>query len=192
MKLIASLTLLAVTASPLSAAIIVSNNALTTGAAATLTITTDLNFTITVTPADNGVFFAFMDWAPTVGTATHTRMLDQFQYSLNGATVDVGISSTFVDHWGGTDIGAITTNTGYIYFFLPQAAQIGDTLTIKAGTYAFEGNSSLNPDIVQTFNGEIQIFDNWGNPIGPVVSVPEPSAALLGAVGALALLRRRR
>lgn len=192
MKHLATLTFLAAMASPLSAAIYVSSNALTDGAPATLTITTDLHFSITAEPINEAVIFVFNDWTPTVGNSHHTQLSTQFEYSLNGGTVQLGDTSSLVDHWGTDDLGRITRNSGYIYFFTPTPLSVGDTLTLKAGVYSFTGNSALNPDILQPFTGDIQITDDFGTPIGPAVTVPEPSAALLGAVGALALLHRRR
>lgn len=192
MKFLSSLAVIAALASPMSAAILVSNNALTNGETATLTITEDIIFTVTSAPSDEAVLFVMKDWTPTVGRLMQSQLGNQLQYTLNGGTVTLGDSSSFVDHWGSDDLGLITTNSGYLYFFIPVPLSVGDTITLKAGVFTFMSDSNLNPDILQPFDGVVHIVDRFGSQIGPSVTIPEPSSVLLGLVGSAILLRRRR
>ena len=89
--------------------------------------------------------------------------------------------------------GGISANDGYLTFgAFPVSG--GMPFKILAGTYTFGSNASFNPTLTgRNFTGDVFLIQTTGVRLSDNVSlVPEPSAALLGALGSLALLRRRR
>jgi len=94
---------------------------------------------------------------------------------------------------GNTELGAVANNT---YFVL-----VSETAGNVNGFGAYRGTAVPSLGAV-TFNptnaqdgigiGTSVLASGVGFQLAPVVIIPEPSAALLGAIGALGLLRRRR
>lgn len=76
----------------------------------------------------------------------------------------------------------------------PGGFAIGDVVKIQDFTVTFD-NANFSPGLYQLPNdvnsGSVFLADGWDR-ISNVAAIPEPSAALLGAFGTLALLRRRR
>ena len=123
----------------------------------------------------NDAAYFTLSIAPTSGNSINfTNFVYSSQASGTGPTGAFVRSS--IDNFA-TDLGAVTTTGGTVS--LVAAAFQGVTTTTEFRVYGFGASTSGGTFSVNdfTFNGDV---------------VPEPSAALLGAVGMLALLRRRR
>ena len=153
--------------------------------------TQDINFFITVAGTLN--VLVFDEWVTSDGTETPIYVLSPngLSYSLNGGSPAMTSGISFYDNLGAS-AGNITPNDGYLYTAGP-ALVIGDVFTIKAAIYTIPAGSpppEFNLQAGQTFTGNMFLTNNYGSTLNG--AVPEPSAALLGAIGALGLLRRRR
>jgi hypothetical protein len=185
--------LLALTA---PAAVVLSGNFNTGTPTATLTITNDIVFTITVTGIARGVVFD--EWTSSDGHNDLVVNTQPINVVINNVTTNI-TSYALHDNFASTS-GSLTPNDGYLDFtsnFLAVTA--GDTYTLKAGSYQFSPtpgafNSPLNNRIFTgnafVFRSQTEAALSGPTSVGP--NVPEPSAAILGLLSVLPLLRRRR
>lgn len=158
--------------------------------ASTVTLSTGFGSGITVTEggaANDGIVVAVGGW----DGATFTQ--------LGTATIGT-LSGNLV----GTSPGSLTGQT--IFVFVGSEATIGDS--ISSGTYVILQSPETFLDVTNTLNTNIVAAENSGNlPIAfnssglssytspttlDLNAVPEPSIALLGALGVIGLARRRR
>ena len=194
MKSFALLTAFAALSAPLSAAIIIAGDVGTPGAPCTLTITTDIVSEITADPINGITCLVFDNWVTADAAQDFASLAPELAFTVNDGPT-VSLESMLADNWVDGPLPDMEAGDGYLYvWFGDTPLQTGDIFTIKAGTYTFNSVAGMNPQIAQTFEGNFFIADETGTRIANIVdlSVPEPSAALLGAVGSLALLRRRR
>lgn len=118
-------------------------------------------------------------------------------------TVDGSILESFTFNGSNAAFSGATTNGTLVFDITDIAVETGDTFAIRfitgggehsikwryfdastdsyAGGDAYESNSAANAQV----SGKVYSF-------GLVAAIPEPSTALLGGLGLLALLRRRR
>ena len=89
--------------------------------------------------------------------------------------------------------GDVTTNDGCILLENYYSVSAGDTLTIKAATYTFDGLENFNKDTIGTFNGNVFLADPNAIRLSSIETVPEPATlGMVGAVaGAMLFIRRR-
>jgi hypothetical protein len=103
--------------------------------------------------------------------------------SATGGMLWIGITNT-----GGTDLG--------LYVGGVNGVDIPAPLYSAASPLATAANSTLNPNSYFYFNGTVNPAYPGNTGVLPyidLVVIPEPSApAMLGAIGTLILLRRRR
>jgi hypothetical protein len=111
-------------------------------------------------------------------------------------TLPGGEVSDGLDTWSdiGTTLGVLDPTDFYATFFFnsDQTVQAGDTVTVGAGTVTIEGfitRGGMVPDRMPT---SIHLIDEGLNELSAPMAVPEPKAALLGGLGLLVLLMRRR
>lgn len=105
-----------------------------------------------------------------------------------GPTIDATEYNTFGSVTPGyCEVGP---NDFLMVFFLParQTFSIGDQIAIREGSVTLATAFSIPTNAVT----EIVATDDNGEPLTELVSVPEPSTVLLGAIGTLGMLRRRR
>lgn len=189
MKTLRTLAILAAMASPLPAAIIVSGNIRTQGAPCTFEITTDIHVNITQNAAGTFVLFVFDDWVTSDGARTDLPLNPQLAFSLNGS--NFSYPASLGDNLS-VSLKSISSGDGFAYIVTPRTLVVGDVLTLKAGSYTFSGDTEFNRTTAKTFTGKLFVADNDGTMLSQLTSVPEPSAALLGLLGAGLMLRRRR
>ena len=168
------------------------------------------------TAADNSTFFAWtgiFTVTPTFSTATAAQIVSAFTTTDSGAIP----ASTFTGLFGANDT---TTLAAYATGF--ESAQAWTVVTNNAvfanstlvAVYRLPGQV-FTPAVAGAANVQIVASDinNWvygnktpvtgqssvpngaftqGIALSAIAPIPEPSAALLGAIGALGLLRRRR
>jgi hypothetical protein len=169
----------------------------TSSTAGSFQITEDITFTITT--AGKIRSFVLDEWVTSDGSWTFallSSILDPtgtpLLISINHATPFANSYSHFIDnHYSGT---GITPNDGYFYLDPTVSVSIGDTVTLKAGTYGLLPISGFNPQATQVFTGNMFITDTNGNRASNIVAVPEPQAVtlLMGAAAISAALHRRR
>jgi hypothetical protein len=187
---LAAFSLLALAASQAQAALVVV--APTSSTNGSLTITNDITFTIST--AGNAALFALDEWVTSDGTQNGSPFA-ALAISLNGAAPFTRDGELF-DNLNST-AGAVTPNDGYLFFGPTFGVAIGDTVTLKAGTYTLGATPGFNPQANQTFTGNMFIADNSGTQLSNIVAasaVPEPTTIGLLAVGGitgLAVARRR-
>ena len=140
--------------------------------------TSNGNNVVTVVGATNISFYI-------ENTGTQTITLENLHFDARRNTVAASTQVTFAYTTGdlaGTsgvqELVATTTSTGYeisLSFLTDNTLAAG-----QSATFTFSNNAGA----------ERLLIDNLG--ISGTIAVPEPSAALLGGIGLLALLRRRR
>lgn len=114
--------------------------------------------------------------------------------SITGSyTPPVGMTVPTTDYnvWGsyGFTAGGLNPYNFAAFFAVgPFEHEAGGTFTINAGSVI------LNPDFVipDLQSNTIYLLNGNGEKISASVVIPEPSSALLGALGGFVLLRRRR
>jgi hypothetical protein len=196
-SLLASLSLLALSALPSQAAVIVTlPTPSTTGS---LVITNDISFTLTAALAVGNFFeVVFDEWVTSDGGTNTTSITTPVLLAKNG-TAFTTTFNTINDNLA-TTTGDITPNDGFLDLGTPQAFAIGDILTLKAATYVLATHpGGLNPQANQTFTGNAFLAFDYGisgiriSADTSVGAVPEPSRALLllGGLAGVALRRRR-
>lgn len=187
-----TLAALAFAFAPISkAAIIISGNVSTPGAPCTLQITTDIVFNVLIAGASPG--FLLDGLASSADSSlTFATLNSPLSLTLNG--VPAAVPMGFGDNTT-AETGSFTSNDGLISFPGSVTLAAGDVLVLKAGTYNFAGVAQFNPLAAGTFTGDMWLYNNAFVRISDIASagpVPEPSTALLGFIGALSLLRRKR
>lgn len=152
--------------------------------------TEDITFTITT--AGFAQQMVFDNWVTSDGVLDDSLLIPDVYYSLNGGT-PVQLATALYDNLA-TTYGDMTPNDGYL-FHNSIAVEVGDTLTIKQGTYTLK-EAALNPGITQTFTGNMFITNPNGITISTTAVVPEPTVLTLCLCGAglatLASARRLR
>ena len=141
----------------------------------------------------NTVFLLIYEGAPTYTGSTGAFVPSNL----------IGASTNSIDHnpnlAAGTELGWTFNNLTLNYtttYFAVIASNTTGSLGINDVGIGFR-NSTLNPyaggnalanDFVVQGTGDLKFSASFANP----VAVPEPTAALLGSLGVLTLLRRRR
>ena len=171
----------------------------TTSTAGSINITHDI--TVIVTVAGSASFLALDEWVIYDGKITYGSLGSPtasqfFQYSLNGSPNKIGDSLN--DILDNVPFGAVTANDGLLLFddsSFGNALTVGQTFTLRAGSFDVRTVPGFNPQATQTFTGNVYLTNSSGVRMSantPVGAVPEPGTALLGALTGLTLLRRRR
>ena len=153
-------------------------------------ITENITFNVLSTGILYGIVFDEWVSATDGHNTTPPVTPSSFSYTLNGGPV---LTSTFYnvsDNYN-TTLGGMTPNDGYTNFD-GLAVNAGDVLVIQAGVWSLAANPQFNPDAVGTFTGDVFGFTGGIAVITDVVTVPEPSSALLAFMAAGLFLRRRR
>lgn len=161
---------------------------------ATFTITAPITFTITADYiSGSGIIMVLDGWAtpenasvpapPTVG--------NMVSYKIDGGITQTVPLNTIFDEYP-MNLGAYTMDDGLIWMG-DIAVTTGQTLTILAQTWTFDAAGAEFNTPPALFEGNAFLVGNDSQIImSGLVPVPEPTTALLGAIGTLALLRRRR
>ena len=117
---------------------------------------------------------------------------DPANWNMNGAPTDTGVSNIGMK----TGVARITLNLGAANDVIDLwVAATGSPVDVSGAPMATTSNRDLaNVSIIRIMGNNDQKFDNLkiGTTMLDVAAIPEPSAALLGGLGMLALLRRRR
>lgn len=163
---------------PLQAVVVVGSQG------SSLTFTQDIDFEIT---AFGGIsFVVFDDWVD--NTDPHSTALstpDNLVYSIDGGTDQTTGIAELLDNFRNTS-GDLSPNDGWLSLTTQINPFIGQTVTIKAGTYSFSGSTAFNSEAVGTFTGDIYLVGLGANRLSaPGVPIPEPQAypLLLALIG---------
>lgn len=173
-----------------SAVILVAPSASTTGS---IQITEDITFSVITAGTFTRIIFDDLV-STTDGSATSAAFVPttSFSLSINGTPLNVTTSAMSDNAASAT--GNLTTRDGYIALTPFSALQVGDIVTIHQGTYTLAATPNFNPQVTQTFTGNM-FLTATATRISNIVSVapvPEPSAAvLLGGFGVFLALRRK-
>ena len=153
------------------------------GSPLTVTFSAPVEFQVTGTPYAEMASFLLVG----VGDLTSNTVIlaAGMTYSINGTDFNItGARSGYV--------GYDTTANDLIIWGGGPLPAIGDTMILNPGTLTLTGDYAGAPPA----DGDINMFitNGWGADISPagVSVVPELSSALLGGMGLLSLLRRRR
>jgi hypothetical protein len=176
-----------------SASIVVSGDVTDTNGTFTLQITEDITLDIETT--GSAYIFVFDEWVTSDGT--HDNSFDNpngasLQVQVNGGSETPYGIDTLCDNLDGV-VGDATANDGFFVLYDFVSVSAGDTLTIKAATYTFDGLENFNEDAIGTFNGNVFLTDSNGIRLSSIETVPEPATlGMVGAVaGAILFIRRR-
>ncbi len=166
----------------------------TASTAGTLNITQDITFNVTTAGIVGIVLLD--EWVTTDGSSTLGVLPTKFTFSVNGgANTQSANSSRITDNANFTSNG-ITPNDGFLTIDNGAGISValGNTFTLRSGTFVIPATANFNSQATQTFNGNVFLADNAGTRLSGNVAVPEPTSALLGLFGGgcLLLLRRRR
>lgn len=156
-----------------------------------LQITEDIIFTMTTGMAGSGISIVMDQAISSPDGTVHGTLFPglEFALSFNGG-VPVFYSGFMVDDsFSQLDL---TANDSYFGTSDSVSFAMGDTVTVKAATYVLQAGFAFNPQSSQTFTGVLFVTDSVGNRISNFVALPEPSSALMGAMGAGLLLGNRR
>ncbi|MCW1885041.1 hypothetical protein OKA04_09910 [Luteolibacter flavescens] len=167
----------------------------------TMTLTTDLVIPVTTTSNSTySIGLLLPDVYSTAATGFARDAVNETYGTPGSITVTINLASGgsvpgyFFQAFGGLSSasGAIGVHDFYGGILLDSGPnlKVGDSITVKAGTLTFSSEFIRLPDkpieSIKIYNGNTQAFITAANP------VPEPTAALLGGLGVLGLLRRRR
>jgi hypothetical protein len=173
----------------MSAAIIVV--APTASTAGSFQITQDIVFTVNTSAAAGKKGFVLDNWLVSDNSALGSFVSPDLVYLVNGSSF-TSPSTAFYDNFG-QSLGNLTANDGYIWSDM-TALTAGNTVVFKAGTYSLAAVVAFNPLATQTFTGDVFMINGSNVRISNIVTlpVPEPGAVSLLALGAIALVSRRR
>jgi len=177
---------LGVSVSGMQAAIIVVAPTATTPGS--LQITEDIVFTITAEAGSSTKQFVFDDWVVSDGYTNFSYLSPNLNILVNG--VSVSFPSGLRDNMNFSN-GEVSPNDGFLNASLTAMA-LGDEVILLAGSYALSPIPNFNPMATQTFTGNIFLIMTGNIRISNIVAVPEPATVSALALGAIALVSRRR
>jgi hypothetical protein len=164
----------------------------------TPTLSIEGEIRIEIIASGNAALLVFDEWV--VSDMIYDRIQSDpilyLEYELNGGGVESAEVYALIDNMA-YDYGSMTGNDGAL-MLAEFNVTAGDVLVIRAGqsfTFAMADphfTYSFNSEIPASFSGGFYLTTKEGTLLSNVVTIPEPSSAMLGALGALALLRRRR
>ena len=141
-----------------------------------ITISQDYTFEITADNSTDTIAFVFDNWAMSDGGRTFSFFTGpQFAFAYNGGAVQTGTNSNLVDNLD-FDVNDLCADDGYIVVSSQPTMQVGDSYTVKAGTYSLSMATSFNPELNDsTFTGDIFLTDANGNRISNVLQAESPT-----------------
>lgn len=160
-----------------------------------LTITTDITFS--VTGSGNATMFVFDEWVTSDGVQNGSSNIDYSSYPNypvyhNNSPLPTTPNLFQADNTTFSS-GHVTPNDGLLVLIGSFAVVTGDSVTLKAGELIIPPMSGFNPQATQNFVGNMFVADTNYIRLTDNVVVPEPSVtAILCGAGALALVFRRR
>jgi hypothetical protein len=160
-----------------------------------LVVTIDAPIHFLVTSATTSTQFA-LNFEDVYSTGNSDHHGDVPTSGTSTLTLPGGIVSDGLDTWSdlGTTLGVLDPTDFYAtyYFNNAQLLQVGQVVTVGTGAIIVEGfisRGGLVPDQAVT---SIHLIDESLSDLSSPMVVPEPKAVLLGGLGLLALLMRRR
>lgn len=174
-----------------------------------LQITQDVSFTINTAITGSEFAFVLDEWVTADADQTVSPLVldseNTFDISVYDLSLDFTTTFQFSDDVGGSPVNfidnsffdfgtSVTANDGLVYVSSDPSFEVGDVVTLLAGTYTISSGAGSNPLATQTFTGNMFIADGSGNQISDLGVVPElkASALLLGVVAlSLTVIRRR-
>jgi len=160
-----------------------------------LVVTIDAPITFFVTTGTTSAQFALaFENVYTTGSGDHHG--DVPSSGTSTMTLPGGLVSDGLDTWSdlGSTLGVLgpTDFYGTYYFNSPQVLMAGDVVTVSAGVVIIDGFISRGGEVPDGPATVIRLIDEGLNDLSSPVAVPEAPVALIGGLGLLSLLRRRR
>lgn len=158
-------------------------------------MTIDAPITFFVTSGSRSTQFALnFEDVYTTGSVGHHGTVPSGDTST--MTLPGGVLSAGLDTWSDLAFtgGSLdpTDFYGTYYFSFPQELAVGDVVTVSAGVIVVEGFITAGGEVPDLPATMIRLIDESLNDLSSPVAVPEAPVALIGGLGILGLLRRRR
>jgi hypothetical protein len=160
-----------------------------------LVVTIDAPIHFLVTSGTTSTQFA-LNFEDVYSTGNSDHHGDVPSSGTSTMTLPGGVVSDGLETWSdlGSTLGVLDPTDFYATYFFntAQVLQVGQVVTVGAGTITIEGfitRGGLVPDLAAT---SVHLIDESLSDLSAPMNVPEPKAALLGGLGMLGLLRRRR
>lgn len=187
MKAFLTLTALLSLSIPRSDAAVVISGDFGTGA--TLSITQELQFTVTG-QAEGFIVLVLDEWASVAGSSQEVNLTSGLVLKRGDEVVSWSFQRLIeasVQPWG-----AVTPNDILFFFNLDHTVQSGDVLTLSTGTSNLTSNANFGPLTGNEFRGNAFLVGSAeGLVLSNVVPIPEPGAMGIGAGLLLLLLATR-
>jgi hypothetical protein len=151
-------------------------------------ITSDITFTVTANGTAN--VFVLDEWVNSDSSWNFANYSPDLLISVNG-----GASGSYAGRFSDNftfSAAQLSANDGYLVPNVGILVAPGDTVTLKAGTYALGAVEGFNPQATQTFSGNMFITNAVGEQLSNTVAVPEPSTLCLVIAAGLKMLAIRR
>lgn len=160
-----------------------------------LVVTIDAPIHFLVTSATTSTQFA-LNFEDVYSTGNSDHHGDVPSSGTSTMTLPGGIVSDGLDTWSdlGTTLGVLDPTDFYAtyYFNVAQVLQVGQVVTVGAGTIVIEDFITRGGSVPDQAVTSIHLVDETLGDLSSPMVVPEPKAAFLGGLGLLALLMRRR
>lgn len=160
-----------------------------------LVVTIDAPIHFLVTSATTSTQFA-LNFEDVYSTGNSDHHGDVPTSGTSTLTLPGGIVSDGLDTWSdlGTTLGVLDPTDFYAtyYFNDAQDLQVGQVLTVGAGTIVIEDFITRGGSVPDQAVTSIHLIDESLSDLSSPMVVPEPKAVLLGGLGLLVLLMRRR
>jgi hypothetical protein len=155
-----------------------------------VTFTEEVHFVVLQSASPSVFAIVFKNLSPGVSATYGSMGNDTISYQVNGINYTADISVMMPSVSPGDRFSA---GDGLIEFS-GVSVMTGDIITINPGTLTYHYIEDYGTAMFGYFSGEVFIYGNEGPALTAptLISVPEPSAAVLAGIGALGLLRRRR